>query len=209
MNQLNLASQCHYLFEVRTQEENCVPVVRGSQTGGRGIHEWHSMPGYLLHGHFCRKERWSICPHTEGSAAGWCNLNQVSTTLQRPPLDSAIEPVLRWSHIEQPNGTIATVAATCPRSLWKSFSLIKSWGSSAPTDHVPGWGVLSGWPNLTPWREKDPLHWQEFALSPCYELDIFRGCFVTFKWDTTDTEANHGRKRPWGKQTWLSKVDFI
>ncbi len=32
--------------------------------------------------------------------------------------------------------------------------LIKSWGSSAPTEHVPGWGVLSGWPNPTPCREK-------------------------------------------------------
>ncbi len=32
--------------------------------------------------------------------------------------------------------------------------LIRSWSSLAPTEHVPGWGVLFGWPNRTPCREK-------------------------------------------------------
>ncbi len=38
--------------------------------------------------------------------------------------------------------------------------LIKSWSSSAMTEHVPRWDVLLGWPN--------PLRWHEFALFPSW-----------------------------------------
>jgi len=77
---------------------HCMAVVRGSPAGGRGIHEYHSMPGYLLQGHSCPMERW-ICPRAEGLAAGRCNLNQVITTFPCLPRDSVL--VLKWSHIEQ------------------------------------------------------------------------------------------------------------
>ncbi len=58
--------------------------------------------------------------------------------------------------MEQPSGTIAAVAARASErvSVRPPSCLIKSWASSAPTEHVPGWGVLSGWPNLTPCPEK-------------------------------------------------------
>ncbi len=78
----------------------CVPVVRGSPACGRGICEYHSMSGYLLQGHSCPKER-GIWPRLEGLAAGRCNLNPVSAAFPRPPRDSAIEPVLKRSHMEQ------------------------------------------------------------------------------------------------------------
>ncbi len=78
----------------------CVPVVRGSPACGRGICEYHSMSGYLLQGHSCPKER-GIWPRLEGLAAGRCNLNPVSAAFPSPPRDSAIEPVLKRSHMEQ------------------------------------------------------------------------------------------------------------
>ncbi len=66
--------------------------------------------------------------------------------------------------------------------------LIKSWGSSAPTEHIPGWGVLSGWPNPTPCREKrssalarvcsfpswpeGPTGWGAWAPGPCVRTTV-------------------------------------
>ncbi len=80
------------------------------------------MPGYLLQGHSCMKEI-GICQRAEGSAAGRCNLNPVSTALPRQPRDSAIEPVLRRSHMEQPSGNpgASEIVLVGPRSC-----LIKS-----------------------------------------------------------------------------------
>ncbi len=50
-------------------------------------------------------------------AAGRCNLNPVSTAFPRPPRDSAMEPVLKRSHMEQTRRNFAATAAICPRSL--------------------------------------------------------------------------------------------
>ncbi len=61
-------------------------------------HEYHSMPGYLLQGHSCPKGR-GICSRTEGFVAGRCNLNPVSPAFPHLPRDSAMEPVLKRSHI--------------------------------------------------------------------------------------------------------------
>ncbi len=63
--------------------------------------------------------------------------------------------------------------------------LIRSWSSSALTEHVPGWGVLFGWPNRTPCREKrssalarvcsfpswpeGPAGWGAWAPGPCVQ----------------------------------------
>ncbi len=78
----------------------------------------HNMPGDLFQGHSCPKER-RICPRAEGFAAGRCNLNPVSTAFPCPPRDSAMEPVLKRSHMEQTGRNFAAAAAICPRSLWE------------------------------------------------------------------------------------------
>ncbi len=137
---------------------HCVPVVRGSPAGGRGIREYHNMPGDSSRGTPARRN--------EGSVHGLKVLRQAGViwtrwvpAFPRPPRDSAMEPVLKRSHMEQTGRNFAAAAAICPRSLWKSFS-----GTAVLPDKVlrqfstdwarTGWGVLSGWPNPTPCREK-------------------------------------------------------
>ncbi len=162
---------------------HCVPVVRGSPAGGRGIREHHRMPGYLLQGHSCLKEQ-GISPRAEGCATGRCNLNPVSTAFPCPPQDSA-DAVSHGSDRAElsPQLWPYTPGASEKVSVGPPSFLIKSWGSSAPTEHVPGWGVLSGWLNPTPCREKrssalaqvgsflswpeDPTGWGAWSLGPC------------------------------------------
>ncbi len=99
---------------------HCVNFARGYPAGGRGIREYHSMPGYLLQGHSCPKEQ-GICPQAEGFVAGQCNLNRwvprFNTHLGTRPWSQCWSGLI-WS---RPSGTIAAAAAICPRSLWKSF----------------------------------------------------------------------------------------
>ncbi len=85
----------------RPNPRHCKPVERGPPALGGGIRLNHSVPGDLFQGHSCPKER-KVWPRGEGLAAGWSDLDPQRAALPRPPWDSAMEPVLKRSHIEQP-----------------------------------------------------------------------------------------------------------
>ncbi len=84
------------------------------------VFSYRSVPGYLLQGHSCTKKR-GICPWAEDFAAGRCNLNTVSTASQCPPRDSAMEPVLKRSHMEQTECNYRRSCSHMPQEPLKEF----------------------------------------------------------------------------------------
>ncbi len=109
---------------------HCVPVVHGSPASGWGIREYYSIPGYLLQGHSCPKER-GIWPRAEGFTAGRCNLNP---WVPRFHAHLGIRPWSQcWSGLiwSRPSGTITAAAAICPssclvlyRNTWETLSAL-------------------------------------------------------------------------------------
>ncbi len=99
---------------------HCLTIMRGSPASGRGIREYHRMPGYLLQVHSWPKER-GICPRAEDCVAGHCNLNPVSTVFPRLARDSAMEPVLKRSHMEQTERNYRHSCSHMPQELLRKF----------------------------------------------------------------------------------------
>ncbi len=153
----------------RPNPRHCKPVERGPPALGGGIHVNHSMPGDLFQGHSFPKE-WKVWPRGEGLAAGWSDLDPQRAALPRPPRDSAMELVLKRSHMEQPQ--------RCDRWTWegagrtKSHSRVRwSLGASetagqlpAPrhrtsgtigTTDVPAVGQQGGMQGPGPWRTEE------------------------------------------------------
>ncbi len=136
----------------RPNPRHCKPVERGPPALGGGIRVNHSVPGDLFQGHSCPKE-WKVWPRGEGLAAGWSDLDPQRAALPRPPRDSAMEPVLKRSHMEQPQRCDRRCSRHMPQEPPKLVSVVPpscSWtylSSSTPTERVPAWGALSDWPN--------------------------------------------------------------
>ncbi len=94
-------------------------------------HVWIPAPGALL------QKVGGIWPWADGFAAGRCNLNPVSTAFPRPPRDSAMEPVLKRSHMEQTERDCRCSCSHMPQEPLKEFKWGRclnavDWGSSDP-----------------------------------------------------------------------------
>ncbi len=144
----------------------CLPIVRGTPTGGGGIRVYHGMPAHLLQGHSCPK-KCKVWHWGEGLAAGWCNLDPVGAALPHPPQPwSQCWSGLIWSSTR---GVTAAAAAICPRSLWNSFSGIavlplnkfKKFNTNRTGSSVRR-GLFDQIHLHT--ENRDPLHLGEFAL---------------------------------------------
>ncbi len=115
-NSRQLMCQCSW-GPVQTPDTAC-PLNVAPQPLAEASRVNHSVPGDLFKGHSCPKE-WKVWPRGEGLAAGWSDLDPQRAALPRPPRDSAMEPVLKRSHMEQPQ---RRDRRRSPRSLWNCFS---------------------------------------------------------------------------------------
>ncbi len=99
---------------------HCMPVVRGTLAGGRGICEDHSMPGHLLQGHSCPKKQ-GVWPRAEGLVAFRSDCHSVCAVLPRPSRNSAVKPVLKRSHMKQTERGYRRCSCHMPQELLKKF----------------------------------------------------------------------------------------
>ncbi len=97
-----------------------MPVERGPPALGGGICVNHSVPGDLFQGHSCPKKL-KVWPRGEGLAEGWSDLDPQRAALPRPPRDSAMEPVLKRSHMEQPQRHDRRCSRHMPQEPLKLF----------------------------------------------------------------------------------------
>ncbi len=111
---------CQCSWGPRPNPRHCKPVERSAPAGGGGIRVNHSMPRDLFQGHSCPEKR-KVWPRGEGLAAGRCDLDPVSAALPRPPWDSAMEPVLKRSHMKQPQRRHCRRSCHMPQEPLKLF----------------------------------------------------------------------------------------
>ncbi len=182
---------CQYSWGHVQTPDTAIPIERGSPALGGGIRVNHSLPGDLSQGHSCPK-KWKVWPRGEGLAAGQSKSDPELAAIATPTWGlghgASVEAVLygaappAWLPPQPPYapGASETVSVVPPSCSWTYSS------SSTPTEHIPAWGVLSDWPNPTPYREKrssvsgrvcsfpswpeGPTGWGARAPNPCVRI---------------------------------------